>query len=649
MSQGTSHTRSVNYFIADAELLTGLKLKNFRKIKLPEGILKVEKASEPSYAEFELNSPFPFNELICSVSAGLSPKDVLEPSVEINGEKFSCGKFSPGASESLSEKTDKALMDTDILRLREKACKLKVRINLYNDSGSTNTIKLVNFVLTDATLPYNPEEAEGTSAKLAKKRLEVPPISQMAQQIQYSRDICSPTSLAMLLNFYGIKKTPVEISEKVMDNRNGIYGNWLFNTMYASTKNLYAFVARLNTVEEAARYLELGIPVIASITFGPDELKNSPLKKTAGHLVLIKGLDEKGNFIVNDPAAPSDARVETVYSRKEFAAAWLKNKFGTSYIIVKDIKKLSTPAFPYSELFSVKASTEEEKRKTIETQVLPDERISLLQDGEMLKVELPDQKTTDKNKKQINYSGYLDKADFSLPLKYNAMVINKTADIYQQDSLKGPARISMGTKINAVAEIKNGDETLVLAQTGNRLFKLKKENISYLPQKLTGDKARKEVIRRARQFKGDPYYWGGRSSFGVDCSGLVNLVYRTIGHELARNATDQFLLARFASPGSLKPGDLIFSTGENSSSINHVMIYAGDGNILESTQDSNSVREIPFAEKFGLDLKKAWNGQKAGKRKIYFRSVIPPDPAQKPTKRKPAAAKKPAHKSKGKK
>ncbi|MEW6040970.1 MAG: C39 family peptidase, partial [Elusimicrobiota bacterium] len=73
---------------------------------------------------------------------------------------------------------------------------------------------------------------------------------------------------------------------------------------------------------------------IASITFGPKELKNSPLNNTKGHLVVIRGFDKKGRVIVNDPAAPDATSVERIYDRKEFARAWIKNKLGTSYVIM---------------------------------------------------------------------------------------------------------------------------------------------------------------------------------------------------------------------------------------------------------------------------------------------------------------------------
>ncbi len=96
----------------------------------------------------------------------------------------------------------------------------------------------------------------------------------------------------------------------------------------------------INSYKELYFYISRNIPVIASITFKNNELKNSPLKKTDGHLVVIKGFDKNGNIIVNDPAAMNEKNVERVYDKKEFFNAWIKNKYGTSYIIVNDISKV---------------------------------------------------------------------------------------------------------------------------------------------------------------------------------------------------------------------------------------------------------------------------------------------------------------------
>ena len=64
-----------------------------------------------------------------------------------------------------------------------------------------------------------------------------------------------------------------------------------------------------------------------------------------------------------------------------------------------------------------------------------------------------------------------------------------------------------------------------------------------------------------REFLGTPYLWGGSSSFGLDCSGFVQMCYRLAGNiVLRRDADIQRTDERFApvDKESLKPGDLVF-------------------------------------------------------------------------------------------
>lgn len=82
-------------------------------------------------------------------------------------------------------------------------------------------------------------------------------------------------------------------------------------------------------------------------------------------------------------------------------------------------------------------------------------------------------------------------------------------------------------------------------------------------------------------FAGTPYHWGGKSPFGIDCSGLTQLIYRYMGRRLPRDAWQQ---AETTLPVTdPAPGDLVFFTPPGEERITHVALYLGEGFIFHAT------------------------------------------------------------------
>lgn len=90
-----------------------------------------------------------------------------------------------------------------------------------------------------------------------------------------------------------------------------------------------------------------------------------------------------------------------------------------------------------------------------------------------------------------------------------------------------------------------------------------------------------EILTFCKKFLGLPYTWGGTSSWGFDCSGFVQMLYKEMGVLLPRNAKDQaqsdFLIS--VDRKDLQPGDLIFF---GKTRINHVGMYLGDDEFIHS-------------------------------------------------------------------
>lgn len=95
--------------------------------------------------------------------------------------------------------------------------------------------------------------------------------------------------------------------------------------------------------------------------------------------------------------------------------------------------------------------------------------------------------------------------------------------------------------------------------------------------------SRKTVIELAMEFLGRPYYWGGKTPKGLDCSGLTQLVFELLGRPLARDAWMQHRDSKFVSASyqDAQPADLLFF-GKHTEAIDHVAIALGDGKIIHA-------------------------------------------------------------------
>lgn len=93
-------------------------------------------------------------------------------------------------------------------------------------------------------------------------------------------------------------------------------------------------------------------------------------------------------------------------------------------------------------------------------------------------------------------------------------------------------------------------------------------------------KTREQLLEDAMLYLNAPYLWGGRSPFGIDCSGFVQMVFKLQGLKLLRDASQQATQGEVISlPGEAEPGDLAFfdDAGGN---ITHVGLLADRHRII---------------------------------------------------------------------
>ncbi|QWC84722.1 transglycosylase SLT domain-containing protein [Nocardioidaceae bacterium] len=100
-----------------------------------------------------------------------------------------------------------------------------------------------------------------------------------------------------------------------------------------------------------------------------------------------------------------------------------------------------------------------------------------------------------------------------------------------------------------------------------------------------------DVVAGARKYLGVPYVWGGTDpSVGLDCSGLVQRVYRDLGIELPRVSRDQAQAGRpVALLADARPGDLLAFN----SPVSHIAIYIGGNQMIEAPRPGKDVQVSP--------------------------------------------------------
>lgn len=132
-----------------------------------------------------------------------------------------------------------------------------------------------------------------------------------------------------------------------------------------------------------------------------------------------------------------------------------------------------------------------------------------------------------------------------------------------------------------------------VAEEGARYARLDTGGYVYASHIVSAGEHAPDFVAVAERFLGAPYLWGGRTSVGLDCSGLVQLSAAAAGHALPRDADMQEAEAGapvdMAEGAGLKRGDLIFWEG-------HVGIMTSPDEFLHANAYHMAVVREPFDE-----------------------------------------------------
>lgn len=99
------------------------------------------------------------------------------------------------------------------------------------------------------------------------------------------------------------------------------------------------------------------------------------------------------------------------------------------------------------------------------------------------------------------------------------------------------------------------------------------------------------IVSNASKYMGTPYVYGGTSSSGLDCSGLVYKALTEAGIDVPRTTAQGYKdMADKISESNVKPGDLVFF-GANGL-VDHVGIYMGNGQMINATGTKTQITDI---------------------------------------------------------
>ncbi len=190
-----------------------------------------------------------------------------------------------------------------------------------------------------------------------------------------------------------------------------------------------------------------------------------------------------------------------------------------------------------------------------------------------------------------SYSGWIEKrsVDFFSQKEKNKItkIISKPVALIK----KGEENMYIAAGSEIPSAIQNGKFTLA-----GKTFLLKEY------QELTTPSNSANLIHASKQFLNAPYLWGGRTVFGFDCSGFVQVVFKINGIGLPRDAKDQALKGKSVERiEDALPGDVLFFVNDKKE-ISHVGIYLEKDTIIHA---SISVKFDPVDQKgiYNADLK----------------------------------------------
>jgi hypothetical protein len=291
----------------------------------------------------------PFTELILSWNALRPTNGKFNIWVNVLHHKWSgwflLAEWSEKSQQTFVNTTNSPFVHKKHVRLEVKngrrATAFRVKVEAKN-GANIEDLKAIFACVSD----MDKFRIEQPNLKLESIRVKgVPRQSQMVLKHPRFFDICSPTSLSMILGYFqhslcksfigGLKDFVPEFADKVHDDSYlDIYGSWPLNVAQAfdsSYGKVFFRVERLNGFEDLYKRLQKKTPVAVSVR---GHLTGGAKVYDSGHFIVIVGWDAaRRSVLCIDPAFKSSKQTLRAYNIKSFLNAWGTSR-NLSYIAI---------------------------------------------------------------------------------------------------------------------------------------------------------------------------------------------------------------------------------------------------------------------------------------------------------------------------
>ncbi len=313
----------IDSIYANIESSQGIKLSDDgKKIMLQDGMLEGNFVLRPQHSQY------PFNEGLPSWN-GTAPDNYGSFKVQMRFPY--AGGWSPWLTVgfwksniwstygTLSYADGKIDYDNAKLYSYQTAWQFKVILTRTNTSVASPTINKLSFFVSDSRTTSSVNITNIVNDNPQQIFIPTSFVYQYGVDPVIGGDICSPTTVSMILKSYNISVDTYQFALSTKDPYFNMFGIWPRVVQNAHQYGLDGEVSRYRTWSEARQVLANGGRVAMSL--------GSPLYPS-GHLVMLAGFTSDGKVIVHDPAKSNG--YQYIHDKTQLSQSWF-NKGGVAY------------------------------------------------------------------------------------------------------------------------------------------------------------------------------------------------------------------------------------------------------------------------------------------------------------------------------